>query len=335
MYKVLIIGAGGIGRRHVKGYAQTNRARLAVVEPDDGKRAAVASEFGISETFSQLSDENIDDCDLAVICTPAHVHVPIIERCANAGLPFLVEKPLAVDMDGVDAILNVVKQKNLLARVGYVRRAGAEVKALREQVLGGKIGLLKLVYLNSSQDFAKYRPDYRETYYSRPEMGGGAILDAASHLLDMLIWIVGKPTDVGCMFDRLALNGSKTEDTCLINIRFESGAMANVTINQFQKRNVASFEFIGSKGNLLLDHSRLKFAQTDSGDWDETTDYMEGLSPMEAHQARFAVQANAMLDALEGKPCDLATLEDAHQNLIIALAAKQSWIEKRIIRVSV
>ena len=195
----------------------------------------------------------------------------------------------------------------------------------------GKIGRVRLAYLNSSQEFPKYRPDFQRTYYARPEMGGGAILDAASHLFDMLIWIMGRPTDVSCMYDRLVLQGTDVEDTCLVTIRFESGAMANVTINQFQKPNVATFEFIGEAGNLMIEHSTLKFADDDSGKWKEQRNYMDGLVPTEAHQARFRLQADAMLDAVEGKPCWLATLDEARDNLRVALAAKQSWIEKRII----
>ena len=65
--------------------------------------------------------------------------------------------------------------KKIEARVGYVRRVAEEVVALRQQILGGKIGTLRLAYLNSSQEFPKYRPDFQRTYYARPEMGGGAI----------------------------------------------------------------------------------------------------------------------------------------------------------------
>ncbi|MEM7446437.1 MAG: Gfo/Idh/MocA family oxidoreductase, partial [Pseudomonadota bacterium] len=216
-------------------------------------------------------------------------------------------------------------------RIGYIRRIAPEVQALRQQIDTGKIGEIKLAYVNSSQEFPKYRPDYRTTYYSRPEMGGGAILDAASHSFDMLIWLMGQPVTVGAMYDLLVLEGSQTEDTCLVTIRFESGAMAHVAINQFQKRNVASIEFIGTRGNLELDHSTLNFADDDSGDWSESRDFMDGLVPTEAHQARFTMQANAMLDAIEGKPDILATLDDARTNLMVALAAKRSWQERRFI----
>ena len=164
-------------------------------------------------------------------------------------------------------------------------------------------------------------------------MGGGAILDAATHMIDQLIWIIGKPKEVSCMFDRLVLKGTNTEDTCLINMRFENGIMANITVNQFQKPNVNSYEFIGTKGNLKLDHSILRFADDDSGKWKEEKDYMQGLDPMEVHQNNFLLQAERILDGLKGKECDLATLEEAKLNLKVVFAAKQSWQGKKIISI--
>ena len=331
MRSVLIIGAGGIGRRHIIGYRQTGRARLTILEPDSAKRDAIVSEFAPEAACADLSEADPAAHDLAVICAPANHHVPLMRACAEAGLPFLVEKPLAVTEDGVDEVIAEVERANLLARVGYIRRIAPEIINLRKQIDEGKIGTLKLAYLNSSQEFPKYRPDFQRTYYARPEMGGGAILDAASHSFDMLISIMGRPVTVGAMYDRLALEGTETEDTCLVSIRFESGAMANLTINQFQKRNVANAEFIGTKGNLKLDHARLSFADDDSGHWSESRDFMEGMVPMEAHQARFTLQAEAMLDALDGLADPLATLQDARVNLGLALAAKRSWIERRFI----
>ena len=331
MQRVLIVGSGGIGRRHLKGYSLTGRARLAIAEPDEGRRREAAELFGITEAYATPEAADLSRFDLAVICAPANFHVALMRQCAAARLPFMVEKPLSVSMDDVDTALAEVKAAGIEARVGYVRRIATEVITLRDQILAGKIGRVRLAYLNSSQEFPKYRPDFQRTYYARPEMGGGAILDAASHLFDLLVWVMGRPTDVACMFDRLVLQGTDTEDTCLVSIRFESGAMANVTINQFQKPNIAEFQFIGEAGNLVIDHSTLKFADDDSGTWKESRNFMDGLVPTEAHQARFRLQADAMLDAIEGKPCWLATLDEARDNLRIALAAKRSWLERRIV----
>lgn len=333
MHNVIIIGTGGIGKRHIRGYLATGRARLSFVEPHAERRQEAEELYAPEFAYADLADADLGAFDLAVICTPAHLHLQVMSACIDAGTPFLVEKPLAVQADGAGDLIAAAAQKGVVARVGYVRRVAPELLAARERILSGDIGELKLVYVNSSQEFPKYRPDYRETYYSRPEMGGGAILDAASHPLDMLIWLLGRPKYVTAMYDRMVLEGSQTEDTCLISIRFENGAMANLTINQFQKRNVASTEFVGTRGNLLLQHSVLKHADDDSGTFKSSTDYMDGQVPMEAHEARFGLQAGAMMDVIEGKPDNLATLDDAYLNLQIALAAKQSWQEKRIIEI--
>lgn len=333
MKRVLIIGSGGIGRRHLRGYAETGRANLAIVEPHAERRAEAEALFALDASYADLGEVDLAAFDLAVICAPAHLHVPLMEACAAAQLPFMVEKPLAVTMEGVDAALDAVSKAGILARVGYIRRIAPEVLAVRQHIRDGKVGELRLAYVNSSQEFPKYRPDFQRTYYARPEMGGGAILDAASHTFDMLIWLLGRPVAVGAMYDRLVLEGTETEDTCLVNIRFEGGAMANVTINQFQKPNINQCTFIGTKGNLVLEHSVLSFADDDSGVSKDRHDYMDGLVPTQAHQARFTLQANAMLDALEGKPCHLSTLEEARQNLQIALAAKKSWQDRIVVSI--
>ena len=331
MKKVLIIGAGGIGKRHIKGYLETKRALISIVEPDKDKITKIQKEFSIDKTYTSIESVKLDQFDLAIICSPANMHVDAMKICAQNKLSFMVEKPLSTSMEGVDEIIQLVKKNKLFARVGYTRRNSHVSRALKDQIDNKKVGDVKLVYINSSQEFPKYRPDYQTIYYAHPEMGGGAILDAATHLIDQLIWIIGKPIEVSSMYDRLVLKGTNTEDTCLINIRFENGIMANINVNQFQKPNVNSYEFIGTKGNLKLDHSILRFADDDSGKWKEEKDYMQGLDPMEVHQNNFLLQAERVLDGLEGKECDLATLEEAKLNLKVVFAAKQSWLEKKII----
>jgi predicted dehydrogenase len=331
--KVLIIGTGGIGKRHIRGFLKTGRAKLWVVEPVAEKRAEVLRDYAIEQGFADLGQADLKSFDLAVICAPAHVHVPLALKCAEAGVPFLTEKPLSATLDGVEALLAKVKEKRVEARVGYVRRSAVELMEMRRQIGEGKIGELRMAYMNASQEFPKYRPDYQVTYYAKKAMGGGCILDGASHMIDMAIWFFGEPVEVSAMYDRLSLTGVECEDCCLIAIRFRSGALVQISMNQFQKPNVNTVEVIGTKGNLMLDMSTLRFSGDDSGTWDEKN-YMEGLRPLEAHEARFALQANLMLDTIDGKPSHMATLEEAFLNLKVALAAKQSDCEKRIIRLA-
>jgi predicted dehydrogenase len=331
MKKVLIIGTGGIGKRHIRGFLKTGRSKLWVVEPAADKLAEVLRDYAIEDGYSDLGKADLSSFDLAVICAPAHLHVPMGLKCAEAGVPFLTEKPLSVTMDGVDVLLAKVKEKGIVARVAYVRRSSMENIEMHRQLKEGRIGELRMAYMNASQDFPKYRPDYQTTYYSKAAMGGGCILDLASHMIDMAVWFFGEPIEVASMYDRLQLKGVECEDCSLISIRFRSGCLVQLSLNQFQKPNKNTIEVIGTKGNLMLDFATLKYADDDSGRWDEKQ-FFEGLKPMEAHEARFAYQANLMLDTIEGKPSHMTTLEEARTSLRVALAAKQSDREKRIIK---
>jgi len=124
---VLIIGAGGIGLRHIKGYTQTGRARLSVVEPDDKKSTDMAQKFALVNKYQRIDEVDLKSFDLAVICAPAHAHLPLMTKCIAADLPFMVEKPLSVSMEGVHVVLEKVRARNLLARVGFTRRVADEL----------------------------------------------------------------------------------------------------------------------------------------------------------------------------------------------------------------
>lgn len=330
--KVLVVGAGGIAQRHIRGFLKTGRVVLGIVEPHEGRRDATIQQHGIGQAYARIEDVDLAAWRAAVICAPANFHVPLASACARAGLPFLLEKPLAVTMDGVDALLDTVAVRKLPARVAYVRRASPETIELAARIRAGAIGDVRLAYVNVSQEFPKYRPDFQRTYYAHPEMGGGAILDAASHIIDLVQWIMGEVSEVAAMYDRLALPGVAVEDTCLISLRFRSGAMVQININQFQKPNTGWIEFVGTRGNLAIDGTVLKAGMDDSGTWG-VTDYRDGLSPGDYHEARFRRQADMFLDLLDGKDCHLTTLQEARDNLRVALAAKESYAARRIIQV--
>jgi predicted dehydrogenase len=330
MKRVLIVGGGGIAQRQIRGFHATGEARLSVVEPIAERRAALRERQEIEAAFTSLDDADPPGFDLAVICTPAHLHVPIAVRCAESGLPFLLEKPLAVSREGVNALLEKVAARQVPARVAYTRRSAPEVVALRDEIRTGAIGDVRMCLANLSQDFPKYRPDFSTTYYARLATGGGALLDAASHVIDLLIWMLGIPVEVAAMYDRLILEGVEGEDACLLLLRFASGAMAQVAVNQFQKPNTAAIEMIGTRGNLLLEHMTLRHAADDSGAW-ASRDFAEGRSPTEMSARRFRAQAEAMLGLLDGRPDHLTTLEEAALNLDVVLAAKESYRDRRIV----
>src|SRR5262245_44987196 len=111
MHRVVVVGVGSIGERHLRCFLKTERAELGLVEINPELRAAVAGRYGIQEAFSDLDAAIARGFDAAVVATPAHLHVPMATRLAEAGLDLLIEKPLSIGLDGVENLQTTVRQR--------------------------------------------------------------------------------------------------------------------------------------------------------------------------------------------------------------------------------
>lgn len=102
--RILIVGAGGIGRRHIAAFLRAGWKVLAC-DTDPEKLRAAYKAFPLEGAFSNFSDVGITKYDAVLIATPAPWHVPMATRCAEEGVPFLVEKPLSANLEGVEQLM--------------------------------------------------------------------------------------------------------------------------------------------------------------------------------------------------------------------------------------
>lgn len=80
MKKILIIGTGGIGKRHIRGFLRTGRAKIWIVEPSEEKRQEVLRDYAIEEGYPDLKNADLASFDLAVICAPAQCRHTQVHR---------------------------------------------------------------------------------------------------------------------------------------------------------------------------------------------------------------------------------------------------------------
>ncbi|MCY2966552.1 MAG: Gfo/Idh/MocA family oxidoreductase, partial [Planctomycetota bacterium] len=179
---VLVIGVGSIGERHTRCFLKTGRAEVSIVEINASLRQAVAERYHVAQ-FESLDHALRNPPQIAVVCTPAPFHIPITTQLLNAGVHVLVEKPLSTSDEGIDGLEELATARGLTVSVAYVYRAFPELNAARELLHSGQFGPPLEVTVVGGQHFPTYRPAYREIYYARREMGGGAIQDAITHLL--------------------------------------------------------------------------------------------------------------------------------------------------------
>ncbi len=318
-HDVLVVGGGSIGERHLRCFLRSGRARTSLCDVNPELRARLERDYDVAATFDDYDAIDLSAYDVVVMCTPANLHIPMARRAVEAGCHVLCEKPLSTSLDGVDELAEAIDRKGVVFSVAYVMRAMPPLAELKRRIDAGEIGQVMTVTASSGQHFPTYRPAYREIYYTRHETGGGAIQDAVTHVLNFVQWCMGPMASVCCEADHLVLPGVDVEDSAALILRFRnSPAIGTITLNQFQTNNDARYEFAGTEGTLRREAPSwvLGVCRKEKWTWSEPESY--------ERDDFFVFQAEAFLDAVDGKAAPVCTLAEAADTLKTILAALQS-----------
>jgi predicted dehydrogenase len=320
--RLLIIGVGSIGERHLRCFRATGRAEVSFVEINAELRRSVAERYGIRSSYSELETALAERPDMAVIATPAPLHIPIALRLAEAGIHLLIEKPLSTSLDGVERLRQSVEERGLVAAVAYVYRVHPCLVAMKEALAAGRFGRPVQLVAVSGQHFPTFRPAYRSIYYTDRAQGGGAIQDALTHLVNAGEWLVGPVDRLVVDGAHQVLDGVEVEDTVHMLTRHGT-VLGCYSLNQHQPANETTLTVICDQGiaRWELHHNRWRWQERPGDDWHD-----ESINPLE-RDTLFILQANRFLDAVEGKavPCSLA---EGVQTLKVNLGALGSLKNK-------
>jgi len=322
MKKILIVGCGGIGKKHIDGFLSTGKFEISVCETDNKKLKEVKENFEIKDLFNDFSSVNLRNFDCVLISAPANFHIPIAIKCAENNIQFLVEKPLSVDLKGVNKLLKIVEKNKVKCAVGFTRRSVPSFKKLKEIIENKKCGKIKMAAFHVAQDYRKYRPDYAEIYFAKEKMGGGCILDAVSHFIDLAQWYIGKPEYGYAIYDNLDFGEKiETEDSSAIISKFDN-TIVNFYCNLFQKPYELFIEFAGTKGNVRYisenkQISKILFSDNDEGRWEELFTFENEISDY------YFYQAENFLQLINGEKTSFTKLEEAVENLKFCLKLKK------------
>ncbi|NIA07845.1 MAG: Gfo/Idh/MocA family oxidoreductase [Actinobacteria bacterium] len=318
MHRLLVIGTGSIGERHIRCFLGTSRATVGICEINDRLREEIAVKYNICGAFSALEDALKTNWDAAIVATPAHTHIPISLKLANAGVNLLIEKPLSTSNEGIAELAKVITAKKLVTAVAYIYRAHPVLSAMKLALDSGRFGKPLQLVAVCGQSFPFYRAAYRDTYYADRRRGGGAIQDALTHILNAGEWLVGPINRLCCDAMHKTLPGVEVEDTVHLICR-HGEVMGNYSLNQYQAPNEVTITVVCEKGTLRfeLHRNHWRWMTEPSSNWHD-----EAMAPMERDDW-FILQENAFLDALKGKAEPLCTFEQAQQTLKVQLAAME------------
>jgi predicted dehydrogenase len=187
--RVLVVGVGSIGERHIRNLWNLGITQISALR----SRNLPYRDIGKASVQVVLDWDTIKkgDFDVAIICTPTHLHLSQTLKCVQLGMHVLVEKPLSHTLEGISTLAQEVAEQKVVFSVAYMMRYHPLLRELKQLIQSKSLG--EVVYAES--EWREYLPDwhpwedYRTSYAALAEMGGGAAL-TLSHDLDTLCWLL-------------------------------------------------------------------------------------------------------------------------------------------------
>jgi predicted dehydrogenase len=340
--KVGIAGAGGIAQAHsIAWRANEPRGKVVAYADISPTRAQALSDSYTGGTATiydtldaMIADPNVDVID---ICLPHDLHADAIIKAAQAGKIILCEKPLCTTMEDSLRISNVLKETGATFMMAHNQLFQPSLVEARQLLALGTIGkpfvfrsiecfqnkgaLLGTQGKNKPKDGGESPWDWRADV---KRMGGGEVLDTGWHSTYRLLSLVNeRPVEVSAVTERFLIPGLPMEDTGLLTVVFESGAVGQIlTTWAFSAMWDLQFEVFGEFGNLAGTPTKV-FHQ------------LHGWSaPAEKEVPAthtFTAEVTHFLDVIQNNTPSLAPFEIGARVLQLTKAAYKSTVEKRTI----
>ncbi len=308
-----IIGAGMIAKMHAKSILSLDNCRLVGIFDSVHEFAAkMAEEFGC-KAYSSFEEFLADpEIEAVTVATPSGAHMDSAVAAANAKKHIFCEKPLDVNLEKVDAILDACEKNNCLIAPVFQIRFTKPVQLLRQAMQEGRFGKMIL----ASAQMRWYRS---EEYFSKSSWrgtwkmdGGGALMNQAIHMIDLLLYINGDPLEVYAMSDTLT-HDIEVEDTLCAAVKWANGSYGTIEVSTscapgFPRR----LEFSGSNGSVSFEEDniiRWDFVEAKAEDeeirrlYSGESDAKGGADPTKINQTGHACQIYDLANAIrKGTP---------------------------------
>ncbi|MBS0617808.1 MAG: Gfo/Idh/MocA family oxidoreductase [Spirochaetes bacterium] len=250
-----IVGCGRISKNHIdslKVHAEnTELVAVCDIDPKALEQAVkVTGARGYTSLAEMLQKEK--NLDAVTLATPSGIHPQQAIEVAKAGIHVVSEKPMATRwQDGLDMV-RACDEAGVYLFVVKQNRRNATLQLLKQAVEQKRFGRIYMVNLNvfwtRPQEYYD-AGEWRGTW----EFDGGAMMNQASHYVDLIDWLIG-PVESLHAYTATLERDIEAEDTAVVNIRWRSGALGsmNVTMLTYPKNLEGSITILGEKGTVRV-----------------------------------------------------------------------------------
>ena len=223
--RLALAGAGLIGRRHAEAIAQAEGARLvAVADPAGGDWTRAQGLAWHADVEALIAAERPDGL---IVATPNQTHVETGLAAVAAGIPALIEKPVADTVAEAARLVAAGREAGVPLLAGHHRRHNPLIRAAKARIAEGEIGRA----VTAQATCWLYKPDdYFAAAPWRTQAGAGPVFINLIHDVDLMRDLVGEIEAVQAS-DRSAMRGHAVEDTAAAILHFEGGALGTVSVS--------------------------------------------------------------------------------------------------------
>ncbi|PIP73767.1 MAG: hypothetical protein COW88_00855 [Candidatus Lloydbacteria bacterium CG22_combo_CG10-13_8_21_14_all_47_15] len=325
--KFLICGLGSIGKRMAENLEQLGYQcgeigfyRTRKGTPNFGDDF-IKSHRAKHPIFHDIASALRQKPEVVFVMNPTSLHIPTAIAAAEAGCHLFITKPLSHTIRDVSRLMELVDEKKLVTCVSYQLRFHPLLMQVKEWLDAKKIGSIVCVEAELSERITNLHPweDYRRSYISRTDLGGGVIL-SFSHEIDCLYWLFGKPLWVFTSGGTLGNLGIDTEDVAKSIIQFPRDILASLHLDFLKKPTKRFLEITGEKGRIHVDYFGEK---AELWNLDGTRDAMIVTSGYERNTMHLD-ELKHFLRCVENREQPSVNLAQGKDVLEICLAMKQS-----------
>jgi UDP-N-acetyl-2-amino-2-deoxyglucuronate dehydrogenase len=251
--RVALLGCGRISRNHFEAIKRIEGLELVAVADSDLARAqAVGAEQGVP-AFGSL-DEMLAavPSDLVSICTPSGLHPQHGMIAARAGRHVLTEKPMAISLAAADELVQTCDNAGVNLFVVKQNRLNPPIQLLKRAIDKGRFG--RIYSANVTVRWTRPQEYYdAEPWRGTWEFDGGAIMNQASHYVDLMQWLVG-PVESVLAKTATQARRIEAEDSGVAILKFRSGALGviEVSVLTYPRNLEGSITILGEKGSVKI-----------------------------------------------------------------------------------
>ena len=319
--KILLIGLGSIGKRHLANLLVLGYTDVSVVS----RSSPLPDPYGHFARFADVEEALAQQSfDCAFVCSPTAKHtadlLPLLRHQVRR---IYLEKPVADRWDDIAQIRTLAAAYENRIVLGFDLHFDPGLTRVKELMQSGAIGEIVCANAQVGQYLPDWRPheDYKTGTSARIETGGGVMLDLV-HEFDYLQWLMGGVASVACQSINTGALQIQTEEVADVLLKFKGGQTGSIHLDYWQRTLVRNCLITGTAGSIVWDlaKSEVRWIASQTGEAQMQWQHFEYANF--ARNDRFvAIVKSFMATQWDDR---LTSLEQGFESLKLVLAAKHS-----------